>query len=448
VDRSDLCGSSKDTQIWNSAWQSYAYVLSVRLRSKSTLKNSSSLAGRSLRQQMGAMAMDAAGRALTARAQSGTDPLTSRGPVSGGAHAPEPETPHHLWNSGAPSNRMAAQRGGLAIRGLPRVQSGSVLPLRGGVWDQPPFPDPNRNYSNPNLSQQPLSSENQSAEINQGVRASQDFSGSLDARKGSISDTPTPERQASGSLPSGTGGQSTLNLSSQSERFRALSGGPQSSDQQARYVDRNVGQSANKTPVSSDMHAPKEPVRSALNQEARSKRVRSGEDFGPPSKKGRGLPGNEQGPGSQEQPVPQADVRIPHSASEPPVEYRIVNSRIESQQDTKPTLGRLVQTKDGVKTFHETRTGSSGLDGEGIHSGEGNRVDAIMAELGNMSRDYVSVLASSGLSEIGPSHNQLPSASLPATSIAATSSGVPAESLQGETDTCLPHQDGRLMIWL
>jgi hypothetical protein len=418
---------------------------------------------------MGAMAMDAAGRALTAQAQSGTAPLTSRGPVSSGAHALEPETSHHLWYSGAPSNRMAAQRGGLAIRGLPRVQSGSVLPLRGGVWDQLPFPDSNRNYSNPNMSQQPRSSENQerSAEINQGVRASQDLSGSLDARKGSISDTPTPERQASGSLPSGTGGQSTLNLSSQSERFRALSGGPQSSDQQAgaRYVDRNVGQSANKTPVSgalpagsSDMHAPKEPVRSALSQEARSKRGRSGEDFvgGPPSKKGRGLPGNEQGPmvdGSQEQPVPQANVRIPHSASEPPVEYRIVNSRIQSQQDIKPTpdvLGRLVQNKDGVKTFQETRTGSSGLDGEGIQSGEGNRVDMIMAELGNMSRDYVSVLASSGLSEIGPSHNQLPSASLPATSIAATSSGVPAESLQGETDTCLRHQvdlpGGRLMV--
>ncbi|GAQ85589.1 hypothetical protein KFL_002430050 [Klebsormidium nitens] len=329
---------------------------------------------------------------------------------------------------------------------IPRVQSGSAIPMRGGVWDMPTFPGDNRVFSNPNPGQLPRSSDNQggsqerSGEINQTMRTSQDFSGSLDARKGSMSDSPTPEVQASGSVPRSTGGQSMMNTGSQqSDRFRALSGGPQqatSSEQQGSAQRYNAGQSANWTPVSgapavsSDMHAPKEPVR--------GKRTRSVEEFAgePAVKRGRSEEQGSQeisprGRSGQEGDPP------PAAALDGRTDFHIINSRTEAPLHTKVPLDVLGHVAVGVKPPQETRTGSSGLGTEGIHSGEENRVSAIMAELGNMSKDYVSALASSGLSEIGPSSAQLPVSSVPPSAGPVTSAVGPADVKPAQPSTVL-----------
>lgn len=242
--------------------------------------------------------------------------------------------------------------------------------------------------------------------------------------------------------------------SQQSDRFRALSGGPQqgtSSDQQGSAQRYNAGQSANWTPVSgapavsSDMHAPKEPVR--------SKRTRSVEEYAGESAVKRGR-SEEQG--SQEIPPGERSGQEgdPSSAAalDGRTEFHIINSRTEAPLHTKVPEDVLGQAAGGVKTPQETRAGSSGLGTEGIHSGEENRVSAIMAELGNMSKDYVSALASSGLSEIGPSNAQLPVSSLPPSAVPVTSAAGPSNVRPGELPTTshvvvdLARQDGKLWI--
>lgn len=143
--------------------------------------------------------MDAAGRALAAHAHMGPQ----FGP--GGHRNLAPENPHNGWDGMAPFPKSLAFPGNrpplIAGGSLPRVQSENAIPMRGGVWDMPTFPGDIRVFSNPNPSQLPRSSDNQggsqerSGEINQTIRTSQDLSGSLDARKGSMSDSPTPEVQ-------------------------------------------------------------------------------------------------------------------------------------------------------------------------------------------------------------------------------------------------------------